>query len=259
MAILLLGGYHVRRRAATILSLCFLSIVFLFFGRATAFHVGWTKTSHSLLLRSELRVKAPSSSSPPPSSFESFTVKELREMVKQVSLGQRGVLSKLKRKQDLVEFLQQQSQHDASQQNNSTDATTSTAKSPSLQPPPLSMPPVRKTLQDLLLDRVAERYPGAPLTTTPEPSHNMDRRQELHPLTSSRVTASDLDIVCVGTASCMPSATRGVSCTAVRVNWRRMGCCTWLFDVGESTQVRMNICMIASGSVRACVRSACGI
>jgi len=96
-----------------------------------------------------------------------------------------------------------------------------------------------------------------------------DIRAQHHPmLTFLNKTSSDLDIVLIGTASCVPSSTRGVSCTALRLNWRRnkgqrqppkeelsspssdqkqnyyynekdyvFESGTWLFDCGECTQV----------------------
>lgn len=90
----------------------------------------------------------------------------------------------------------------------------------------------------------------------------MDVRQKYHPMLKD-MTSSDLDIVTVGTASCVPGVTRGVSCTALRLQWRRNtnnkregnssnssqdgsnggssgGASTggiWIFDCGESTQV----------------------
>ena len=79
------------------------------------------------------------------------------------------------------------------------------------------------------------------------------------------VTQSDMDVIFVGTASCTPGVTRGVSCTALRLNWKSRvvglsamdeggvgvvagndsstssssssGSGTWLFDCGESTQL----------------------
>ena len=85
----------------------------------------------------------------------------------------------------------------------------------------------------------------------------MDVRQKYHPMLAN-MTSSDLDLVTVGTASCVPGVTRGVSCTALRLQWRRNSGNTrdsrggspttgpatggiWIFDCGESTQVRMNI------------------
>lgn len=96
----------------------------------------------------------------------------------------------------------------------------------------------------------------------------LDIRQKNHPVMKG-MTSSDLDLITVGTASCVPGVTRGVSCTALRLQWRRNNvnkrCVreggnrdnnkdkgiergesnqnepitggTWIFDCGESTQV----------------------
>jgi hypothetical protein len=131
--------------------------------------------------------------------------------------------------------------------------------------------------KELLYDFVIHRYP--PLQhmsfslSSPILGAGVDMqdiRALHHPmLTFLNKTSSDLDIVLIGTASCVPSSTRGVSCTALRLNWRRnkgqrqppkeeFSSCpssdqkqnyyynekdyvfesgTWLFDCGECTQV----------------------
>lgn len=81
-----------------------------------------------------------------------------------------------------------------------------------------------------------------------------DLRQALHPIFSDIQNKSegDMDVVFVGTASCAPGTTRGVSCTVLKANWgvkntkidvqkpskrESVGRTTWLFDCGEGTQV----------------------
>lgn len=146
--------------------------------------------------------------------------------------------------------------------------------------------------KDLLFEKVMQRYPTAHLNNnnniiinnnSPDDEEDddddsdiptspfspvVDVRQEYHPVMQSfsrQWQSTDLDLILVGTASCMPSLTRGVSCTALRFNWKQrttqlpnakfvsqpqqpqkqqqpnqqqpFGGGIWLFDVGECTQV----------------------
>ena len=200
-------------------------------------------------------------------SLSSLTVKELRQRIKDSSV-ERGVLSRLKKKRDLIEYLE----------GASTPSSESAPKNGGSKP--LSMPrletpeaPDKSTRppspKDAIFERVYQRYP--PLRNLQNDNSSLDQptvdiRQLYHPMTRTRInynnsnstiTSGDMDIVFVGTASCTPGTTRGVSCTALRLNWNRRASFldpstgrektknaptsfqggTWLFDVGECTQV----------------------
>eukprot|EP01036_Dinobryon_divergens_P020268 gene20268-27770_t len=54
-----------------------------------------------------------------------------------------------------------------------------------------------------------------------------------------------MDITFLGTASCIPSVSRGVSCVALRYQTG-----FWLFDCGESSQVQMQKSKIKPSKIR---------
>lgn len=203
------------------------------------------------------------------SALEQMTVKELRELLKNANLQERGLLSRLKRKQDLVDYL---SEHLPPEQDAAADdringdydgSRTSNGVEQSVKQraprTPLHMPPVEPVSpKEVLFEQIYERYPPLRQVNTTSPADDdVDVRQIYHPMLRN-ATFSDMDIIFVGTASCTPGTTRGVSCTALRLNWRRR-CLpsstitgrapeyssflggTWLFDVGECTQVSFDL------------------
>ncbi len=55
-----------------------------------------------------------------------------------------------------------------------------------------------------------------------------------------RQNTADMEVCFLGTASCLPSLTRGVSSVAMRLLGKRgAGSSTWIFDAGEGTQIQM--------------------
>lgn len=222
-------------------------------------------TTSGFIVRPPQTARAPTLVSVASSALEQMTVKELRQLLKDADLQERGLLSRLKRKQDLVDYLSehlpQEVEHSVvlDDRINGDEITVNnnvlvnTKRAPKI---PLYMPPEEPTSpKEILYEQLYERYP--PLRQVDNDSSSddtVDVRQVHHPMLRN-TTASDMDIIFIGTASCTPGTTRGVSCTALRLNWRRR-CLpggtqitgrapeyssftggTWLFDVGECTQV----------------------
>ena len=64
-------------------------------------------------------------------------------------------------------------------------------------------------------------------------------------LTAEGVLGSDMDLTFLGTASCIPSVTRGVSCVALRYVSD-----IWMFDCGESSQVQIQKSRVKVSKIR---------
>lgn len=228
--------------------------------------------------------------------YESLTVKELRELVRMRSQSdqeKKGLLGKLKRKQEYIDYLVQRDNNKQRHKDSSTgvpdDRTANNNNNPVVRLRQMNTNSNYKSPKQFILDQVYARYfpeqqqeevgsetlalssSNQMATALPTGTINgefeevedvddedstssssiTDIRQLYHPVLRNTPKSSDMDLVFCGTASCMPSVTRGVSCTALRLNWKwsqtsasnqqrkkSSGSSTWLFDVGECTQVR---------------------
>lgn len=269
-----------------------------------------------------MSLASPTSSIPSKSELESMKVVDLKQLIKDSGHNERGLFSKLKKKQDLVDFLAEKA--------TTLEASTSNAATaaPTQQIPeqkrkiPITMPkkkPATATPADAsdnnenpqqrqspmaeLWERVNAQYPALQYLRDGNRTGygELDIRQRYHPMLQAGMQqaipeseleetndddseesesaakksfkpalSGDMDLIFVGTASCTPSITRGVSCTALRLHSlasssstsnkkkksmkvpngmngqqrfevessqsKNLG--TWLFDCGESTQVR---------------------
>ena len=200
--------------------------------------------------------------------LETMKVKELRDVLKLSTLNERGILTRLKRKKDLVDFLNENL--DASElqklltyhsQETEEDESNDTFKNTGSRP--ISMPnqsgkasQTGLSPKDALFEKIYDLYP--PLREQEcFGIGESDIRQTYHPIFRDAKVSSDMDLIFVGTASCSPGMTRGVSCTALRLNgnvrrslrglpqsnddFESFSGGTWLFDCGECTQVSLEL------------------
>ncbi|EJK77775.1 hypothetical protein THAOC_00370, partial [Thalassiosira oceanica] len=120
-----------------------------------------------------------------------------------------------------------------------------------------SLTPEMETLDGITTSNIEQCDLSAIDYAVPDGIGEDDMRHTYHPMLKN-VSQSDMDLVFIGTASCTPGTTRGVSCTALRLNWRSVSTGraydqgaensnyiedrgakggTWIFDCGEGTQL----------------------
>jgi ribonuclease BN (tRNA processing enzyme) len=81
-----------------------------------------------------------------------------------------------------------------------------------------------------------------------------DREEDYRPVTGTgargaRDNTADLELCFLGTASCLPSLTRGVSSIAMRMSGKAGGSSFWIFDAGEATQIQVQKSWIRPSSI----------
>ena len=115
--------------------------------------------------------------------------------------------------------------------------------------PPIS--PTTTTTTTTTTTPSASRMPPLLDTGDPDSDAPLDSRSS-HPFLQS-TPPSDMDVTFIGTASCSPSFTRGVSCTALRITSNERGATTlggtWLFDAGEGTQLQLQASPVTKSKI----------
>lgn len=61
---------------------------------------------------------------------------------------------------------------------------------------------------------------------------------------SAEVQGTDMELFFLGTGSCLPTVTRGVACTVIRMDGS-----FWMFDAGEATQIQLQRSLVRPGSI----------
>jgi hypothetical protein len=178
--------------------------------------------------------------------LDSLTVKELRKLIKDKGLDTKGLSGK--RKAELISYVVDSSNDDAGDASFQdapppvkVGAEESTKRKGTRMPlMPLSdvngatQEPKKSSAKHKIYREVMNTYPPLSEYVDPytfeyyDPLANSrpvglgeeDIRHTNHPMLKGMRT-SDLDVVFAGTASCTPGTTRGVSCTALRLQWRR--------------------------------------
>ncbi len=230
----------------------------------------FTRTSTRLQAQQQEQDTNNQSSLPPSSSIvtkemlQKYTIKQLRDKIRDLNLPIK--ISHLKIKKDFVDFLYHQYSSDTNNSNmnmNNRNKSESDISQPIAATSTTNNNDNKFSPRDIIFEHVYNRYPplrdlnsfvqtqntneqntftsSSTSSSSNTNSNNqfqsiisynpnllknlsglgdIDIRQQHHPMIKS-LTSSDLDIVTVGTASCIPGVTRGVSCTALRLQWRR--------------------------------------